>query len=245
MTEEELNGKYIFIAVPTRGEVRLEMCQWLGDITRKPYKGYSFVVKFNYIEPIDGNRNYLVNKFLEDPRNEWLLFVDDDMAPYSDLVTMIDHGEKVVSGLTCAWQNEKPAPLLMKYQDGNMEMYDRQSVEDVLSGEGGLIEVDGVGAACLLIHREVLEKVKPPWFKFEYDDKGRVIKSEDYRFCKAVKDAGYKIYVDPDNIVGHCKKIDIVKINALIYQALANKDVAVVDLTKFGTVGKLVGRGAF
>lgn len=73
---------------------------------------------------------------------------------------------------------------------------------------GKLIEVDVVGAGCLLIAREVLEKMPPQsphygshWFDWRVDQKSlatpdRLPLSEDFTFCMACKQLGYKIMVD-------------------------------------------------
>lgn len=57
---------------------------------------------------------------------------------------------------------------------------------------GSLIEADALGAGCLLIKREVLEKVPRPWFRNHYGTAG----GEDMYFCDRVKEAGFEIWGD-------------------------------------------------
>jgi GT2 family glycosyltransferase len=61
----------------------------------------------------------------------------------------------------------------------------------------GLAEVEGVGMACCLVKREVLENIPKPLF-FPMP-----VLAEDLGFCKRVKDAGFKIYVDTSLCCGH------------------------------------------
>ncbi len=65
-----------------------------------------------------------------------------------------------------------------------------------------LIECDGVGCGCLLIHRSVFEKIKPPYFVMNQGKYG----GEDFYFCRKAKRAGFKIYADPGVLCGHKPK---------------------------------------
>jgi hypothetical protein len=62
-----------------------------------------------------------------------------------------------------------------------------------------LVEVSATGAACLLIHRTVLhrirEKVGPHWFDPITHPKGTTF-SEDLSFCVRVAAVGFPIHVD-------------------------------------------------
>jgi hypothetical protein len=236
---EALNGKKIFIAVPTRGQIHISLAQWLGDTTRQSYKGYEFVIQFRSQDPTDCNRNELVKMFLDGPNNEWLLFLDDDMAPYSNILSMIDRGEKVVSGLTCVFQRNNPNPLVMRYANSEGTLYRMVSLDE-LGEAGSLIEVDGVGTGCLLVHREVLERLKAPWFLFERNPEGMLARSEDYYFSRRCKDLGYRLFVDPDAIVGHFKWMDLMQINALLFKAKSDSKMKVEDMTSKGTANSVL-----
>jgi hypothetical protein len=62
-----------------------------------------------------------------------------------------------------------------------------------------LVEVDFVGAGCLLIHRRVLEQLPKPWFEWEIGkevEKGRGALSEDFSFCLRAKRARFKVHLD-------------------------------------------------
>jgi hypothetical protein len=78
-----------------------------------------------------------------------------------------------------------------------------------------LMEVDYVGMGFMAITKEVLDKMKYPYFhrkleKFKSNDKSIVsICSEDVAFCKNIKKAGYTVCIDPELRIGHEKKIVI------------------------------------
>lgn len=227
---EITNGKYIFIGIPSRGLIHVNLAQWLADAVKKPFQGYSFDICFRSQDPTDCNRNAIVKKFLSDGRNEWLLFIDDDMIPYYNLFEMINRGKKVISGLTCIWQGDRPYPLIMKYLNDKKDAYKLMDLSEI-GGTDPLIKVDGIGAACLLIHRDVLVKMKPPWFEFIKTPEGELAMSEDFSFCKKVHEIGYDIFIDPEQPVGHMKWNDLLKINELMYRVKSNDNIVIHDLT--------------
>ncbi len=62
-----------------------------------------------------------------------------------------------------------------------------------------LIECDGVGGGCLLIHRRVFDAIEKPYFKCNPD----TFIGEDFYFCRKAREAGFKIYLDPSILLGH------------------------------------------
>ena len=72
-----------------------------------------------------------------------------------------------------------------------------------------LMEVEYTGFGWMLVKKGVFERLKYPWFSpiFEKDIAPNVIDfcSEDVSFCQKVLQKGFKIYIDPDIIVGHEK----------------------------------------
>jgi hypothetical protein len=72
------------------------------------------------------------------------------------------------------------------------------------------------GMGFMAVKREVLEKMKYPYFHRELQviemSDGTIIRdmcSEDVAFCKNAKDAGYDIMINTELIVGHEKELVI------------------------------------
>ncbi len=82
-----------------------------------------------------------------------------------------------------------------------------------------LIECDGVGGGCLLIHRRVFEAIEKPYFKC---NPGTFI-GDDFYFCRKVQEAGFKIYLDPGILCGHKEKDLIGYRHFLNFFSLANR----------------------
>jgi hypothetical protein len=84
-------------------------------------------------------------------------------------------------------------------------------VEDI-EGASKHIKVAYTGMGFMAVKREVLEKMKYPYFHRELhviDDEIRDMCSEDVAFCKNVKDAGYDVIINTGLHVGHEKMMVI------------------------------------
>ena len=141
-------------------------------------------------------RNKVVETFLGSHYN-WLLFLDSDVVPPADGIDrLMAHGKKVISGLYHQKGGEF-LPNMYTYKEWLPEkgQHDYNWITEWPRDE--TIEVDGVGAGFLLIHREVLEAIgKKDWFHFREG-------GEDLAFCRQAKEKGYSIWVDTSVHCGH------------------------------------------
>jgi hypothetical protein len=70
---------------------------------------------------------------------------------------------------------------------------------DILRFTHGLQEVDMMGAGCLLVRRDVFERLSPPWFDFTINQEtDAIIHSEDTSFCEQARAAGFPLLLDGD-----------------------------------------------
>ena len=158
---------------------------------------------------VHANRNQIVEAFLK-TNNEWLLQIDPDIAVDGDLIFRLlgmarDKFAHVVSG----WymndvqmdQAKRLIPLVFKHQGGGL-------YQPFLPQGNGPVEADAVGTGCLMVHRDVYEKVRKsgpsPWFDFATASNG-TLTGEDIFFCQTLKEWGYQIWVDPLSQVRHFK----------------------------------------
>ena len=230
----------IVVAIPTtRFLIDFRLVGWLYRIREENNSKPTLV--FKHMQPIDANRNALVQQFLEDEHNEWLLFIDDDMIPKFPLEELFVGNKKIVSALTCVMQNGVPGPLIMKSSEPtkvNPVLFEPMKEKDLKDQpqENRLIKVDGVGTGCLLIHRDVFKAIEPPWFRFEYTRDGLIELSEDYYFCEKAKKAGFELFIDPNCVCGHAKYLDLYDMNKLMYRIATAKDVKIEEVKKEVTV---------
>lgn len=168
---------------------------------------------------IGEGRNQLVAQFLGSDA-EWMFMVDDDMAFAPDVVDRLveaaDPVERpVVGGLCMAQRITHVDAAHIPHMQGFATLY-RMATLDTETGfvpfdswpEDELVQVAGTGAACLLIHRSVVEKIAeahgPNWFT----EVGHV--GEDFAFCLRLTQADIPIFVHTGIRVGHHKSVHLV-----------------------------------
>jgi len=146
-----------------------------------------------------------------------ILFLDVDHRHHPDTITkLLSHNSPIVSGLS--YMRQEPfEPCLFR---GIINKYD--TVTKWVDGE--LIEVDSVGAACLLINMGVFENIEAPYFNFMPNPVPEIKYSigEDVYFCNKLKQAGYKIYVDTSCTNKHIGQIEVDGKVSAIWQAGEN-----------------------
>lgn len=137
--------------------------------------------------PYDDARNHAAQLAIEE-KCSWLFFIDDDVVPPPDAFFKLSaHKKDIVSGLYL-----RRHPPVVPCMQVNYKWVTTFSFP-------ALLEVDFVGAGCLLISTEVFKKMKRPWFEWRCDrpdlpETERL--SEDFAFCRDAKQAGYKVLVD-------------------------------------------------
>lgn len=141
------------------------------------------------------HRNEFAMQLL-DSECEYLVMLDQDHAHPADIVQRLlahalrDREKKVISGLNYR-RGEPYEPMAYVRRGDKLYRYDGD-----FDGES-LYSVDAVATCAMLVHRSVFETIEGPWFEDNYRRyKEHVYSGEDIYFCKKVKDAGFKIWVD-------------------------------------------------
>lgn len=158
-------------------------------------------------------RNGMALHFLQSP-GEWLFMVDDDMTFDADaLARLLETADKVkrpiVGGLAYAAGRDGYFSTIWTL-DPTYQVPSR--IDDVPPNQ--VLEVVGTGAACLLVHRSVFEKLldehgDTPWPFFQEAALGGQTVGEDVTFCFRAMEAGFKIHVDTGIEFGHEKLVTI------------------------------------
>lgn len=170
-------------------------------------------VLFNESGPnVSRGRNELVCEFL-DTSYEWAWFVDSDIdfppeTMYRLLNASTTSGHKVMAGLYVMVGDERPVPAIF--------LPDREKIfQTPIDYPERLVEVSATGTGCMMIHRDVLEKVQADrggsrnawfWEELRTDPSGNeVAVSEDLNFCLRARESGFTVAVDCTVHVGHHK----------------------------------------
>lgn len=151
------------------------------------------VVKGSYNDSarqrIIDSRNIIRQKVL-DEGYDYFLSLEQDVVPPKDVTRrLLSHDKKIVTGVYFSYQTNNDVTLLVPLLWKKVK---REEIRFMLEREvlePKLMEVDACGLGCILIHRDVLKKVK---FRYDKSDKG----FDDMWFCKDASDAGFKIFAD-------------------------------------------------
>jgi hypothetical protein len=175
---------------------------------------------------LPANRNKIARDFLDRTDGEWLFCVDTDMGFSADVVDQLVKAadpelRPVVGALCFAALNPKPpksAEGLPTHRHGYAERWLIQPTIYVWSEDAGdmgvlpvldyprgrIVECSATGAACILIHRTALERIRARYGDEWYDpithptalNGGPRTFSEDISFCIRLAAVGLPLHVD-------------------------------------------------
>jgi hypothetical protein len=173
-------------------------------------------------------RNQMVKDFLDNEHAEWLWILDSDATfPPDALDCLLADADVTDRPIVGALAHQRRGKTDDKYQP-ILDASGRQVVEvlptmykieydaegnwvgyrEVVSYTLGLNEVDATGCHCLLVHRNVFEKIESThpyrWFR-EDEIAPETVAGEDIWFCVEARKCGFPIFVDTRLESGHVK----------------------------------------
>jgi GT2 family glycosyltransferase len=135
---------------------------------------------------------------------DYYLAMDDDMAFTGQTVQRLVDLNLDVVGAAYTTRSGPDAHLIVACP------LDKKNKQDWFKiWDKGLQECLWVGGGCLLIKKTVFESMDYPYFHNEpiFEELAGVkygdIQTEDISFCCRAREAGYRVFVDLDNRVGH------------------------------------------
>lgn len=227
----------VFMSLPSNGTV----CDFQNYMLRDIEKRYADEVELVYPEQLcqrifhDAARNGIVEDFLAtDCDVMWSL--DSDIVPprhVLDLLTM--HGDKWLAAgapypIFMAQPGESQRQIVVtayRAIDPHPETKKPRLAPCAVPHEGTDF-VDGLATGCLLIKREVFDRLEKPYFEFKYDPVTRQpIEGEDIGFCLKLHRLGIKFFTDFGMVCKHYKNnLDLLELNNYAVE-LSNKHVTV------------------
>lgn len=182
------------------------------------------VIMENASANICNARNAIVRQFLDKGVGDWLWLVDADMVLEPDtLDRLLDSAHHlthpIVGALCFGVHQHRLFPTLYAMQ--NDESGRPYTVRFGTFPATGKMQVHATGAACLLVHRRVLQAIRDhrdpetgrpfnpayPWFQetAQETSSGWHPVGEDVTFCLRAGALGFPVYVDCGIEVGHQK----------------------------------------
>ena len=161
-------------------------------------------------------RNEVARQFLDNTDGEWLFFIDTDMGFMPDTVDRLvgsadEHKRPVMGGLAFAQRRLPRSELGAERFRIIPTVYEFRELEDEMGfcpiqeyARDQVTVAAATGAACLLIHRRVLGKIRQKYGDAWFDPithpaalkGGRRVFSEDLSFCVRVQGVDEAVHVD-------------------------------------------------
>lgn len=130
---------------------------------------------------------------------DYLLWVDNDQILRSDtLINLFARDLSFINALIYGRRYPYPPIGWTKESDN---VYKRIPY----TNNRGIIKVYVTGLGCALVKKEIIECTYDKDFQGETRFMG-----EDIAYCKIINEAGFDIFVDTDNVVGHCVNARII-----------------------------------
>lgn len=221
--EQEAKKTKIYMGIPSMGD-RVDAQNYF---LRRMEQTYGDKIEFVYPEIFvarlfhDCARNAYVEQFLATDC-DILWFLDSDVVPPERFLEIItEHGAKwkLAGAPYPVWMSqpgyEGPQITYTVYRE--LEEDGKKVLVPTAIPEMGTDFVEGIATGCLLIRREVLEKMEAPYFEFKYDPKTRMMtEGEDLGFCRKVNALGYKFFIDFSMLCHHFKKVSLLDVSNFI-----------------------------
>lgn len=164
-------------------------------------------------------RNMAIRKFLTYPQwanHTHLFFLDADTWPENEFAIerLLSHNKPFVAGITPIMRKDDVHGWLDYWSAIPLPEPGQEPKPLHLSDElpKGLFKSHITGGTTMLIRRDVLEKLKPPYQQCVYNDDITGYKqSEDYYFTEQIRKAGFDLFVDPDIKCHHSHQFDLLE----------------------------------
>ena len=221
----EQNVPHVLIGVPCERTVMVEAMNGLIKIATRVVRYGWIWFNFAY-RRVDVARNMMGHWLLDKTDADYLCMLDSDHVHPEWVVerlvscTMADPRIKIVGGMNYR-RGPGYEPMAYKFV-GDHQMSPIQTPE-----QPTLLCVDAISTASILIHREVFESMKPPWFEYLYGryEKGEC-STEDINFCRRIKnETKYDIWVHTGIVSPHLT-IDVVADGSRREAHLAKEEIA-------------------
>lgn len=205
----------VFLATPTTRDLSVQYVTSLWQTQIRAAATWMPVVG----QALDVGRNILVERFLKSGMDFLLMHDSDATWNQGAVQRLVDRNLPVVTAVI--FQRKIPTVPTIgiaagKSPEGHQMYGFTHTINRVLEkverdgmpedknellypkSPDDLEEIDGAGAHFMLIRRDVVEAIRAPWYQNTSINAG-----EDFYFCRQVKAAGIKMYVDYSVFTGH------------------------------------------
>lgn len=220
MTKEKRKPIQVMVAILNEGNVCVQVANILTKIVAESFitKKWEPTIFYSKQTGVDVNRNLISRHFLT-TNCEYLLMMDDDNPPLRNPLELIDFHKDVMVLPTLMFKGDVGK---LAFNVFKKVPHDWQTM--VYDGKNKMFKIDRAGSGCILIKRNVLEKIKAP-FKVKLDKDGVRTVGEDMMFSDRVWKAGFEMWGNWDYCCSHYKTVDLMSVADLILKKKQDENV--------------------
>lgn len=209
--------KSVYVSCPNTGKIHKHVVFALLHLQRDQRFNIHFSLPTHV--PYENNLSRIRLAVLEGQFHYWLN-IDSDNPPRMPGGNPLDNiaGDvefDIIGYPTPVWHNTGDgAPVYFNamdavYGEGGELAGWKQHVPQV-----GLQQVDAVGSGCILVRREVLERVDFQPFHRVWNSDGVATYGGDYSFCERARSLGFKVWADFTRPCMHFNELEITEVMA-------------------------------
>jgi glycosyltransferase involved in cell wall biosynthesis len=128
---------------------------------------------------------------------DYILFIDSDMRFPSDTIEILLSRNVPIVGVNAVTRRKPTLPTALnleldKDENGKIISHAWHKIDS--KGKEGIEACTAVGGGVVMIHKDVFEATKKPWYDVGWGTRGII--GEDVHFCVKAQDSGFQTYVD-------------------------------------------------
>lgn len=180
----------IVLGMPTMGTVQAQTFEALMKINKGDHKLFPLITEYSLVYMA---RDNITKRMLENPKADYLWFVDSDIVPDRETLNALIADDKDIVSAVYPFRAEGDGIV-----GADLELHTLKLNDVIADDEKGeprpvLKQIRRCGMGCCLIKRKVLETMMEKYDTCFTPTKGL---GEDYTFCELARGLGFEVWID-------------------------------------------------
>jgi hypothetical protein len=138
------------------------------------------------------------------PQATHILFLDYDVLPRANTLSkLVSHDKDIISGVYPLCKGERIDWCLSKEEPFVQMPFDELP--------NNLFKAKSICNGIMLVKTEVFEKLRRPFWEYQYDGIKKIL-APDLNFFKKAREAGYDLWVDPQVKCEHFRTVGLLRL---------------------------------
>lgn len=180
----------VVLGMPTMGTVQAQTFEALMKINKGDHKLFPLITEYSLVYMA---RDNIAKRMLENPKSDYLWFVDSDIVPDKETLNALIADDKDIVSAVYPYRADGDGIVGTDFELNTLTLDDVIANDENGDPQPLLKQIRRCGMGCCLIKRKVLEDMFS-----KYDTCFTPIKGlgEDYTFCERAKELGFEVWID-------------------------------------------------